>query len=247
MTVGRDQFDYSPPRPLAAYLLGGLEFGALLALQRRLVYDVAGDRDTAALVLFDHSTGITVGRAGSAAHIRPNPDDLAARGWPVEWVARGGGAMLHLPGQVSCYPVLPLDALNITPGRYVSELQAVARDLCREFGVEATPDNDRPGVRANGRRVAHVGVAVRNWVSSFGLVVNVNPDLAPFREVRCDGDPLPMTSLARESEHRVRVTTVRQLLLELIVKRFGFDRVSIFHTHPAALPRSTRHALPPGS
>jgi lipoyl(octanoyl) transferase len=247
LTVGRDQFAFAPPRPLAAYLLGGLEFDALVALQRRLVYDVAGDRDTAALVLCDHPTGITVGREGSAAHVRPNPDDLAARGWPVEWVARGGGTMLHLPGQVACYPILPLDALNITPGRYVTELQAVACDLCREFGVEAVPDPERPGARANGRRVAHVGVAVRNWVSSFGLVVNVNPDLAPFRDVRCDGDPLPMTSLARESGHRVRVTTARQRLVELIAARFGFDRVSIFHSHPAALPRPTRHALPHGS
>ena len=102
-------------------------------------------------------------------------------------------------------------------------------------------------MRVNGRRVAHVGVAVRDGVSSFGLVVNVNPDLAPFRDVRCDGDPLPMTSLQRESPLRVRVTGVRQRLVELIAARFGFDRVSVFHNHPAALPRPTRHAIPHGS
>lgn len=247
MTVGRDQFDYSPARPLAVYLLGGLEFDALLALQRRLAFDVSGDRDSAALVLCDHPTGITIGREGSAAHVRPNSDALAARGWPVRWVARGGGAVLHVPGQVACYPVFPLDALNLTAGRFVGELQAVACDLCREFGVEAVPDAERPGARANGRRVAHVGVAVRNNVSSFGLVVNATPDLAAFREVRCDGDPVPMTSLARESAHRVRVTTVRQRLVELIAARFAFDRVSVFHTHPAALPRPTRHAIPHAS
>jgi lipoyl(octanoyl) transferase len=125
----------------------------------------------------------------------------------------------------------------------VSELAAVAIDLLREFGVEGTPDANRPGVRASGRRIVHIGVAVRSWVSSFGLIVNVNPELALFREVRCDGDLLPMTSLARESDHRVRVTAVRQRLVELIAARFGFDRVSIFHTHPAALPRPTRHAI----
>ena len=247
MTAGSDQPDFAPPRPLAAYLLGGVTFEALLALQRRLVYDIAGDRDTAALVLCDHPTGVTVGREGSASHVRPNPLGLLARGWPVHWVARGGGAMLHVPGQVACYPVFALDALNLTVGRYVSELQAVACDLCRAFGVEAAPDPERPGARANGRRVAHVGVAVRGGVSSFGLIVNVNPDLAPFREVRCDGAPLPMTSLARESGLRVRVSGVRQRLVELIAARFGFDRVSVFHNHPAALPRPTRHAIPHGS
>src|SRR5205823_3068904 len=151
--------------PLAVYLLGGMEFNALLALQRRMVYEVAGDRDTAALVLCDHPTGITVGREGSAAHIRLNSDGLHLRGWPVNWVARGAGAMLHVPGQVACYPVFPLDALNLTPGRYVSELQAVACDLCRDFGVECTPEPERPGVRAGSRRIAQVGVAVRNGVS----------------------------------------------------------------------------------
>jgi lipoyl(octanoyl) transferase len=239
--------EFASGSPLSAYLLGGLGFDALLALQRRLVYDIAGDRDRAALVLCDHPTGITIGREGSAAHVRPNPDELAARGWPVAWVARGGGVMLHVPGQVACYPILPLDALNLSPGRYVAELQAVAVDLCRAFGVEATPDPDRPGARANGRRIAHVGVAVRNWVSSFGLIVNAAPDLAAFRAVRCDGDPLPMTSLARESDHRVRVTTVRQRLVELIAARFKFDRVSVFHNHPSARPGPTRHAIPHGS
>lgn len=247
MTAGPDQPDYAPPRPLSAYLLGGLPFDALLALQRRLVYDISGDRDRAALVLCDHPAGITVGREGSASHIRANPDDLATRGLAVNWVGRGGGAMLHAPGQVACYPILALDAFNLTAGRYVSELVAVACELCREFGVEAIPDPDRPGVRANGRRVAHVGVAVRDNVTSFGLIVNATPDLDAFRSVRCDGDPLPMTSLARESDHRVRVTTVRQRLLELLSARFRFDRVSIFHTHPAALPRPTRHALPHAS
>ncbi len=234
-------------RPLSAYLLGALPFDALLALQRRLVYDTAGDRDTAALILCEHEPGITVGREGSAAHIRPNVAALKVRGEPVRWVSRGGGAMLHRPGQVTCYPVFPLDALNLTAGRYVSELQAVAVELCREFAIEATPDPERPGVRANGRRVAHVGAAVHNNVSSFGLVVNANPDLAPFRDVRCDGDPAPMTSLQRESPLRVRVAGVRQRLLELIAVRFGFARVSVFHHHPAALPRPTRHALPHAS
>lgn len=232
---------------LAAYLLGALDFDGLSALQRRLRYDISGDRDTAAVILCEPEPGVTVGREGSAAHIRPNADALASRRWPVRWVARGGGAMLHQPGQVACYPVLPLDALNLSPGRYVRELEAIVIDLCRDFGIEAIADAAQPGVRANGRRIAHVGVAVRDWVSSYGIVVNVNPDLAPFRDIKCDGDPVPMTSLQRESAMRVRVSGVRQQLLELVAARFGFARVSVFHNHPAALPRPNFHALPHAS
>jgi lipoyl(octanoyl) transferase len=237
-----DREPQPPDRALCAYLLGTLEFDALLALQRRLVYDVGGDRTTAAIILCDHPAGITIGREGSRSHVRPNPEDLHARGWPVRWVSRGGGAMLHVPGQVACYPIFPLDALGFTPARYLEQLQAVAVDLLRVYGVAGEPDPAHPGVRANGRRMVHVGAAVRDNVSCFGMIVNADPDLEPFRDVRCDGDPVPMTSLARESAHRVRVTGVRQHLLELITARFGFGRVSIFHTHPGALPRPTRHA-----
>jgi lipoyl(octanoyl) transferase len=227
---------------LSAYLLGTLEFDAFLAIQRRLVYDIAGNRGSAAIILCDHPPGITVGREGSRAHVRRNPEELHARGWPVRWVSRGGGVMLHLPGQVACYPFFPLDALGLMVAGYVEQLQAVALDLARSYDVPAEPDPERPGVRVNGRRVAHVGAAVRDNVSCFGLVVNADPDLEPFRDVKCDGDAAPMTSLARESPLRVRVSGVRQRLLELVAVRFGFDRVSVFHTHPGALPRPPRHA-----
>ena len=233
---------YGPGRALSAYLLGTLEFDAFLTLQRRLVYDIGGDRSNAALILCDHPTGITIGREGSRAHVRPSPEELHARGWPVRWVSRGGGTMLHLPGQVACYPVFPLEAHGLKVARYLDELQSVVVDLLREYDLAGTLDADHPGVRVNGRRVAHVGVAVRDNVSCFGLVLNADPDLELFRDVRCDGDSVPMTSLQREYAGRVRVPGVRQRLLELIAARFGFDRVSVFHSHPGALPRPTRHA-----
>jgi lipoyl(octanoyl) transferase len=231
-----------PGRALNAYLLGLLPFDALLTLQRRLVYDISGDPSTAALLVCEHPAGVTVGREGSRSHVRPNPEELNARGWAVRWVSRGGGVLLHQPGQVACYPVLSLDALGLTAGAYLEHLQGIAVDLLREYGVAGEPDPQHPGIMVRGRRLVHVGAAVRQGVSCFGLVVNADPDLEPFRDVRCDGDPLPMTSLARESGHRVRVPGVRQRLVELVADRFGFDRVSVFHSLPRAPYQPTRHA-----
>jgi lipoyl(octanoyl) transferase len=227
---------------LNAYLLGCQEFDALLALQRRLVYDIGGDRDTAAVVVCDHPPGVTIGREGSRVHVRPSPEELNSREWRVRWVSRGGGAMLHSPGQVACYPVLPLDRLRLTPAAYLAELQSVVVELLRGFDFTGTPDPDHPGVRVNGRRVAHVGVAVRDWVSCFGIVLNVNPDLEPFRDVYCDGDLEPMTSMQRESPNRVRLPAVRQRLVELLAARFGFGRVSVFHHHSVLPPKPATHA-----
>jgi lipoyl(octanoyl) transferase len=225
-----------------------------------LIYDVGGDRTTGSVIICDHPPGVTIGREGSRAHIRPNFNALedcfrpyergaSARRHspPVQWVSRGGGVMLHLSGQVACYPILPLDLLGLSVTRYLEELQNIALALLQTYNITGMIDPIRPGIRVNGRRVVHIGVAVRERISCFGLVINVNPKLEMFHQVQCDGDPIPMTSLQRESSMCVRMQAIRQQLLELITARLGFERVSIFHNHHSTQIRSKRYAAAPGS
>lgn len=242
-------------RTLSAYLLGTLEFETFFSLQRRLLYDIEGDRTMGAVVMCDHPAAVTIGREGSRAHIRPNIDELTARfrlynknrhpleeRSPVQWASRGGGAMLHLPGQVACYPLLPLDPLGLSPACYLQELQTLSIDLLQSFNINGTIDPIRPGVQVNGRRAIHIGVAVRKQITCFGLVINVNPKLELFHAVQCDGDPLPMTSLQREASCCIRVLSIRQRLLELLAARFGFEKVITLRSHPGSQIRSKRNA-----
>src|SRR5947209_1811229 len=96
---------------LQVYLLGEVEFEAALALQRRLVYELGGDRTGGALVLCEHPPLLTIGRQGSWGHVLCSAEERAARRWPVRWVNRGSGCLLHVPGQLALYAVLPLDQL----------------------------------------------------------------------------------------------------------------------------------------
>jgi lipoyl(octanoyl) transferase len=229
---------------LQAYLLGTVDFDAALALQRLLVYQVTGDRDAAALVLCEHPPLITVGRQGSRSHILYEPEELHARRWPVRWVNRGGGCLLHLPGQLAVYPVLPLDRLGLGLRAYLDRLQDVLVALLDDFGIRAETRPERPGVWANGRPIAAVGVAVRHWVTYYGAVFNVNPDLVPFRRVRCLGAAeQPMTSLERERRGPLRPSLVRERLVEHFAARFGFGRVSPFSDHPALQRRAPSDAV----
>ena len=124
---------------LEAYLLGQLDFQAALALQRQLVYQVAGERSRVALVLCEHPPAITVGRHGSRAHILYQPEESnRTLRWPVRWVNRGGGCLLHLPGQLAIYPILPLDRLGLGLQAYLDRLAQVIVDVLRDFGVVAT-------------------------------------------------------------------------------------------------------------
>src|SRR5438132_90279 len=83
---------------MRVYLLGQVDFEIALGFQRRLVYEVRGDRDQAALVLCEHPRLLSIGRHGSWAHIQGGMEESRRRRWPVRWVNRGGGCLLHLPG-----------------------------------------------------------------------------------------------------------------------------------------------------
>lgn len=245
--MGEGSISQTEPRALRAYLLGTMPFEEANTLQRRLMYEVAGDRGTGAVMVLEHPPGITIGREGSRQHVRLGSEALAAREWPIRWLARGGGAMLHLPGQVACYPILPLDQLGLNVCEYLVKLHAATLDVLADFGVRGETIPNGSGMSVNGRRIAHVGVAVRDWVTGYGVVLNVNPDLQPFHDVHCDGEPTPMTSLQRESAVRVRIAGVRQRFIDAIASRFGFARVSLFHHQPAVVAAPGFHAVPHGS
>lgn len=227
---------------LQAYLLGTVPLPDAVALQRRLAYDVGGDDGTGAVILCNHPPGVAVGRHGSRAEVLPDDAELAARGWPVRWLAEGGGAMLHLPGQVACYPVLPLAPFGLTPAAYVAELARLVAGVVATFGVAPTVDLHGTAVRVAGRRVGQIGVAVRNGVTAGGVVLNVHPDLAPFRLIRPAGDHRPMTSLQRECRQPVRPAAVRQRLLDALTTRFA-RRLAVFHHHPSLPAKPVRHAF----
>lgn len=222
---------------LQGYLLGSVEFEALLAFQRRLVYQVSGSRQVAGLVLCEHPPLITVGRHGSRAHILYDPAELRARQWAVRWVNRGGGCVLHLPGQLAVYSVVALERSPFALQAYLRKLEAVLVRVLDDFSVPSTTREGQSGVWVGNRPIASIGVAVRDWVSYFGAVLNVNPPLEPFRWVqgvrRGDGQ---MTSLERERRGPLRTSLVRERLLEHFASTFGLTRTSLFSDHPA-LPR----------
>lgn len=238
MSVERDNAAPAPTA-LQAYLLGQVDFDAALLFQRRLHYEVTGDRSTAALVLCEHAPLITVGRQGSRAQILAEPAELEIRRWPVRWVNRGGGCWLHVPGQLNLYAVVPLDTLNLSVARYLSLLGSVAQRVLADFDVRSELRDG--GVWVKSRMVAALGVAIRDWVSYFGMCFNCHPDLEHFRCVRSSSATgEPMSSLERERRGRVRPALVRERFVEHFQATFGFERLALFSDHPALQGKKER-------
>jgi lipoyl(octanoyl) transferase len=232
-------------RPVRVYLLGTLDFEAALRFQRRLHFEIREDRDQAALLICEHPPSVSVGRQGSHAHIRWTGDETLTRRHGVRWVNRGGGCILHLPGQLAVYPILPLDRLELNVADYLRRLGQVFLDLAADFSLHSPAKADDAGMWVGGRMVAAFGIAVHDWVSTFGAYLNVQPSLDLFRQVQTFPADQPMSSLERERRGPIRPSMLRQRLVEHFQARFGFARAALFTDHPSLMesPQRRRRAV----
>ena len=88
-------------RSLAVWLAGRIGLDAYATMAERLAWDVSepGGRPPT-LVLYEPEPAITIGRAGSRTDVALTDDDLRSHQLTIRFVGRGGGAILHGPGQV---------------------------------------------------------------------------------------------------------------------------------------------------
>lgn len=222
------------PASLEVYLLGLVDFEDVQRLQRRLVYDL-GEREGAALILCEHPPTISVGRSGSRLHIGPDDEELRALGIGVHWINRGGGCILHLPGQLAAYLALPLRHFNVDLGRYLDRLNEVLLGVLGEFELRGETRPELPGVFLGQARVASIGVAVDRWIAYHGLTLNVGPFLEPFdllEEPGLGAHTLRQTSIEARRQRPTPMPRVREALIRWIETAFGLERHHIYTQHP---------------
>ena len=173
---------------------------------------------------------------GSRAHIIPDDDDLRDLGVPVHWVNRGGGCILHLPGQLSAYLAVPLPLLGLDLQGYLDRLNQAILGVLAEFDLRGTTRPDALGVDLGSARVATVGIAVNRWIAYHGLTLNVGSFLEPFEmlldEPGFDGQPLRQTSMEAKRQRPVPMSKVREALIRQIEGVFGVQQHHFYTQHP---------------
>jgi lipoyl(octanoyl) transferase len=219
---------------LEVFFLHRLEFSRCLDLQQRLLVEV-GARDDGQIVLLlcEHPQVITVGRNGSAGDINRESRIIKNRQIEVNYVNRGGSCLLHCPGQLAIYPLVPLNWHGFTVGEFLERLQTGIIETLDDLNIHGHTPPGRYGIWGRTGQLAAVGVAVRNWITYYGAYLNVDPPMGMFRLV--ESDPVEhthMSSLLAERRGPVRMTTVRTALVPRLSEAFGCDRYHIYTGHP---------------
>lgn len=136
------------------------------------------DAPTDEIWVVQHHPVYTQGQAGKPEHV------LAANAIPIIQTDRGGQITYHGPGQTVIYLLLALKQYELNVRDLVCLQERAIVTLLKRYNMEATGSREAPGVYVEGKKIASIGLRIKQGFSYHGLALNVDMDLSPFQSIR---------------------------------------------------------------
>lgn len=186
----------------------------LLAVNQRINGETADQ-----LIFTEHPPTYTYGvRAGAEDNLLLSKDAIQTKGIAVESTNRGGDITYHGPGQLVGYPILSLQERRDLHA-YLRDLEQVIINALGYIGLAAARRPGKTGIWMHTRKIAAIGIAVKQWVTYHGFAINMNNDLTPFKDIVPCGIAAhegSVTSIERE----LNITIDMQELKTVVAQEF---------------------------
>lgn len=108
---------------------------------------------------------------------------LPQNGIAVIPVDRGGKITYHGPGQLIIYCLIDLHRRHLNVRALVSILEYSLIEFLAAHGIVAVARSDAPGVYVNEKKIASLGLRLKNQCCYHGLSLNIEMDLQPFADI----------------------------------------------------------------
>ena len=175
-----------------------------------------------------HQPVYTLGLAGKTEHLL-HPGTI-----PVVRSDRGGQVTYHGPGQLLAYLLLDLQRRQISIKGLVDRIEQSIIDMLNDLRLRGERQAKAPGVYIDGRKIAALGIRVRNGCSYHGLALNVNLDLSPYQGINPCG--YPGLQITRLSDYGIQlnVNEAAMVLQPYLLRNLGYhsDEVRVITTVP---------------
>lgn len=166
----------------------------------------------------EHEPVFTQGQAGKQEHLLA-PGDI-----PVVQTDRGGQVTYHGPGQITGYLMFDIRRLSIGVRDLVTNIELAMVDTVAEYGIDAQPRPDAPGVYVKSNKIGSLGLRVRRGCSYHGLSLNVDMDLEPFSRINpCGLFGIEVTHIA--DFQKVDIEEAKEKLLSALLRRYDLEVV----------------------
>ena len=131
--------------------------------------------------LTEHNAVYTLGL--NRKNVRMPEGEMNGNDIPVILVDRGGKITYHGLGQIIIYLLIDLKRRHLNVRQLVNIIEASIIELLSEFSVIANAKHDAPGVYVAEKKVASLGLRLKNNCCYHGLSLNVDMNLAPFKAI----------------------------------------------------------------
>src|SRR5213594_851666 len=228
------------PAICEVHRLGLVGYEAAWALQRDLALGCATGEIPDCVLLLEHPPVYTTGKRNAQSNLRLPAEMLGA---PLVVSDRGGDITFHGPGQLIAYPIIDMRAAGLGVVNYVRNLEEVVMRTLRDYGIESGLECGLTGVWIGSEKIAAIGVRVSRpggasggWVTTHGVALNVDVDLAWFeRIVPCGISDRGVTSMLHVLGKAPPVSEVANRLVAQFGEVFGREmRLAGGNTLPAS-------------
>ena len=111
-------------------------------------------------------------------------------------VDRGGKITYHGRGQLIIYPLIDLERYHLTIRSFVTLIEKSVVSFLSRRDIKANAKIEAPGVYIENKKIASLGLRIKNHASYHGLSMNIDMDLSPFEAIDpCGFKDLQMTQL----------------------------------------------------
>ncbi|MBA2656531.1 MAG: lipoyl(octanoyl) transferase LipB [Tatlockia sp.] len=159
------------------------------------------------LWLLEHPAVYTQGQAGKSEHIL-NPREI-----PIIQSDRGGQITYHGPGQLVAYVLVDINRRKMGVRTLVTYLEQTIINVLESYQIKGSIQCGAPGVYVDNKKIASIGLRVKNGCSYHGIALNVAMNLLPFAGINpCGFAKLEMTQIA-DYVPDIRMEAVSKLLI----------------------------------
>ena len=205
--------------------LGLVDFKKALQFQKKIFQEIKNNYFNSALILCRHYPVITMGRQGSAENIKVSSFELRNRGIHMYEIERGGDVTYHGPGQLIVYPVFNLTYLKKDIHLFLRQLEGLAMDFLSDFGIKGLRYKGLTGVWIDKKKVASIGIAIRNWITFHGMSINIKKDdLDNFSLIEPCGMDIEMTSLETVLGKNIEIEQTKEIFTRKFKDTFLIPR-----------------------
>lgn len=189
---------------------GLIDYQIALDKQIELLNQISLNQAPETIIYCSHPPIVTLGR-------KTQEGDLFGWQGPQLQVARGGRATYHGPSQIVIYTLIKMKNPEFPRRDIIWLIRTLEKALIEtlkfyklnakgklENESSAQSQLENTGVWINEKKIASIGIGVKNWISYHGMAINIDFDPLAFQGLKpCGYSSSVMTSLEQETQKKI--------------------------------------------